>query len=249
MSKFDNILNSKTPINVIIDRPATGKTFAVLKLIVDRYLADGSTAVYAVRDRKEFRYAKHIFSDIFDIYIIDKTNNEYNHICYKNTKFYFCKIEKDKIVKIDKSYFCRLLPVSAAKISNIVVDNNYYSQAKICGTYDFVIGDKNTGKVYGNVNVSPDFGYGCARNASLVLYDISEPCFELKDEADRFFALLAYTIDVNFMSHTKIFINSNFKHSVKNYVDKFDVDISKIQANNTYINEYVTVYVGGDVSR
>lgn len=219
MSKFDNILNSKTPINVIIDRPATGKTFAVLKLIVDRYLADGSTAIYAVRTRQEFRFAKNIFSDIFDIYIIDKTNNEYNHICYKNTKFYFCKIEKDKIVKIDKSYFCRLLPINAVKFTDQ------------------------------DIAVSPDFSNGCALDTSLVLYDVSEPCFALKDEEERFFALLSYAIDTNFMSHTKIFINSNFKHSVKNYVDRFNIDISKIQANNTYINEYITVYVGGDVSR
>lgn len=219
MSKFDNVLNSKTPVNVIIDRPATGKTFAVLKLIVDRYLADGSTAVYAVRDRKEFRYAKHIFSDIFDIYIIDKTNNEYNSICYKDTKFYLCKIKKDNVVKIDKNYFCRLLPINAVKFTDQ------------------------------GVAVSPDFSYGCAHDTSLVLYDVSEPCFTLKDEAERFFALLAHTIDTNFISHTKIFINSNFKHSVKNYVDRFNIDISKIQANNTYINEYVTVYVGGDVSR
>ena len=218
MGKFDNILASKTPFNVIIDRPSTGKTFAVLKLIVDRYLADGSTAVYAVRYRQEFRYAKQIFSDIFDIYIIDRTNNEYNSICYKNTKFYFCKIEKDKIVKIDKNYFCRLLPLSAVK---------------------FTAED---------IAVSLDFGYGCAHNTSLVLYDISSgSCFA--DEVDRFFALLAHTIDVNFINHTRIFINSNFKHPVKNYLDRFGIDISKIQSNNTYTNEYVTVFVGGDVDR
>lgn len=259
MSKFDNILNSKTPVNVIIDRPATGKTFAVLKLMIDRYLADGSTSVYAVRTRQEFRYAKQIFRNIFDIYIIDKTNNEYNNICYKNTKFYLCKIEKDKIVKIDKNYFCRLLSINSAKIYDIAVNNNYYSQAEIdnLSTYDFRIGDRDAGKMYamckiivgGTVNVSPDIGYKCDSNAGIVLYDISEPCFELKDEAKRFFGLLSYAIDTNFMSCTKIFITSNYKHSVKNYVDKFDIDISQVKAGNTIKNEYITIFVGGDVSR
>jgi hypothetical protein len=212
MCKVSDVISNycAAPVNVIVSGRCTGKTYTVLKMMIDSYLDTGKTGVYTVRDRKEFKYAKHVFSDTFDLYIIEKTNNKYNSICYTDTKFYLCKIKKDKVVKIDKNYFCQLLPINAVKI------------------------------VSSAVNVSPDIGYKCAKNAGIVVYDMSSPCFALEREVDRFFALINYTTNA-----AQVFINTNFKDWAKDFTDKFNVDISKIHAGNTYISDDITIFVGG----
>ena len=121
MSKYyslNKILKCKALYNIIYGQRSNGKTFSVIRLMLDRYLQDGTPSAYIRRLDSEMQK-----SDLDRLvsphneYIEQKTAGAYNRIIYRSKKFYlaFYDIEQDKITVIDENpcIMCFSLNLSA----------------------------------------------------------------------------------------------------------------------------------------
>lgn len=174
---LSNILQCNTNVNVIMGGRVRGKTYEICKKIIDDYINGGSTAVYVVPTKNDLRYVKFSFTENFDTHIDKMTCGKYNAICYKETKFFLCRKEKDKMISRDDKCFCRCFSISSVSTNDGL-----------------------------NFNFSVDLAYRCVSTADTILLDDFLKYKYLPYEPERFFALVEYIVGTNYAKNAKIFL-------------------------------------------
>lgn len=219
---LSNILQCNTNVNFILSRPMVGKTYAICKKIIDDYIDGGSTAVYVVRTKNELRYIKFAFMKNFDIHIEEMTCGKYNAVCYKETKFFLCRIEDDKMISRDDKCFCKCFSISSVSTNDGL-----------------------------NFDFSVDLGYRCASTANTILLDNFLQYKYLTYEPERFFALVEYIVGTNYAKNAKIFLTGNTARKPNPYfefmkISNEDIKPGKISVVKSVVNNHA-LRVGIDV--
>lgn len=107
---LDKILECDCNYNVIYGKKSNGKTYALLKYIIERYCKYGETGVYVRRYRQEFNagraaalFAGHVQNGV----IWEMSDGKYNTVIYKNSKWFLAFYnEHENSYEYDESPFC-----------------------------------------------------------------------------------------------------------------------------------------------
>lgn len=110
---YDAIDKLNATYNIIVGQRANGKTYGMLKKIVDAYIDNGLPSAYVRRLEEQIKQTKidYMFDTLCD-YINKKTKGKYNSVTYRMRAFYLIKNEilADGSVKRlykDSKPFCR----------------------------------------------------------------------------------------------------------------------------------------------
>lgn len=106
--------------NLVIGQRSNGKTYGMLKKILDGYIDDKIPSAYVRREKEEI--VKGNVGFIFDVlsgYISERTKDKYNGITYISHAWYLCKFATDqsgeeKKIAQDRTPFCRAYAISTA---------------------------------------------------------------------------------------------------------------------------------------
>lgn len=115
---YDEIDKHKATYNLIIGQRSNGKTFGMLKKIIDEYLETGTPSAYIRRLDEQIKptYISFLFNPLAE-YVAEKTNGRYNSFDYRLRAFYLMKTETDEVGNTkktkDKKPFCRLYSINA----------------------------------------------------------------------------------------------------------------------------------------
>lgn len=133
---YDEIDKCNATYNLIIGQRSNGKTFGMLKKIIDEYLATGTPSAYIRRLDEQIKptYISFLFNPLSD-YLREKTNGKYTGFDYRLRAFYFMREETDgsgRTTKTkDKTPFCRTYSINthdtskgadAGKVRYVVFD-------------------------------------------------------------------------------------------------------------------------------
>lgn len=107
--------------NLVISPKCNGKTYGMMKKILDEYINTGMTSAYVRRLAEELQpqYIKFLFNPFRD-YIEEKTNGKYNDVFYHSREFYLIKKEilsdgSTKCISKDSKPFCRTYDINNSK--------------------------------------------------------------------------------------------------------------------------------------
>lgn len=115
---LSKILKCKALYNIIYGQRSNGKTFSVIRLMLKRYLSDGTPSAYIRRLDSEMDKAElEKLVTPHEKYIEEQTSGDYNRIIYRSKKFFFAfyDVEHEKITRIDEKpcIMCFSLNLSA----------------------------------------------------------------------------------------------------------------------------------------
>lgn len=215
---LSNILQCNTNVNIIIGSRAAGKTYAICKKIIDDYIDGGSTAVCVVPTKNDLRYVKFLFIENFDLHIDEMTCGKYNAICYKETKFFLCRKEKDKMISRDDKCFCKCFSISSVSTNDGL-----------------------------NFNFSADLAYMCASTANTILLDDFLKYKYLPYEPERFFALVEYIAGKNYAKNAKIFLNGSPRPKPNPYFEFMKISDEDIKPGKISVVKRHALRVGIDI--
>lgn len=104
---LDKILSKKATYNLIIGERSNGKTYAVKKYMIDRYVKTGEKFVIIRRYATDVTAsrAKSFFNDMNE-FIADSTHNEYSLIEYRTGYFYLAFYDEKLDKNIKSSDWC-----------------------------------------------------------------------------------------------------------------------------------------------
>lgn len=109
------ILKYKALYNVIIGQRSNGKTFSVLRLVLDGFIDTGTPSAYIRRLDSEIKKSEveHLL-DPHREYIEKRTKGKYNDFVYKSKVFYLCKRDEngDILATSDPVLYCFALSLS-----------------------------------------------------------------------------------------------------------------------------------------
>ena len=113
---LDAILEKKCQYNIIIGERSNGKTYAVLKRMLERWWKNGEQGAYIRRWKEDYRgkrgsqlFAGHVDNG----FISELTNGEYDSVKYYSGKWYLAKKDEDldKLISQDEP-FCYAFALS-----------------------------------------------------------------------------------------------------------------------------------------
>lgn len=110
-----SILSKNAQYNIIFGERSNGKTYAVLKYGLERYIKDGSQMAIIRRwqdDYKGKRGASMFTAIVTNDEVNKLTNGEWNNIYYYGSRWYLCKTDNDKRV-IDENPFAYGFAITA----------------------------------------------------------------------------------------------------------------------------------------
>ncbi|MDE5771627.1 MAG: phage DNA encapsidation protein [Ruminococcus sp.] len=106
--------------NLVISRYCTGKTYGMMKKILDVYIETGMSSAYVRRLAEDLqpRHINFLFNSIRD-YIEEKTHGKYNDVFYQSRAFYLIKNEilsdgSTKCISKDSKPFCRTYDINTS---------------------------------------------------------------------------------------------------------------------------------------
>lgn len=116
---YDDIDKLDAVYNLVIGQRSNGKTYGMLKKIIDAYINDKLPSAYIRREKEEI--VKGNIGYIFDVlagYIEELTDGTYNGVVYVSHAWYLCRYAQkdgeDKKVAQDRTPFCRAYAISTA---------------------------------------------------------------------------------------------------------------------------------------
>lgn len=115
---YKEIDKHKATYNLIIGQRSNGKTFGMLKKILDEYLKTGTPSAYIRRLDEQIKptYISFLFNPLAE-YVAEKTNGKYNSFDYRLRAFYLMRTETDEVGNTkktkEKTPFCRLYSINA----------------------------------------------------------------------------------------------------------------------------------------
>lgn len=118
---YDKIDKLKATYNLIIGQRSNGKTYGMLKKILNAYITNGTPSAYVRRLDEQIKPTQidFLFNPLIS-YIEEKTNGKYNGVSYRLRGFYLIKNEtlpegSTKRVAKDTKPFCRTYAINTAE--------------------------------------------------------------------------------------------------------------------------------------
>lgn len=114
---LDNILGYNAIYNIIIGERSNGKTYAALEYGIERFCRSGYKEQFAIIRRWAEEVKGQRASSVFNAHTANNlvyiyTGGEWTDIYYYSGKWYFCRYEDEKRVKMEKP-FCYAFSISA----------------------------------------------------------------------------------------------------------------------------------------
>lgn len=106
---LNNILKKNAQYNIIFGQRSNGKTYAVKKYGLEKYIKDGEQMAYIRRQDVDLGKSKcdNLFSDMVENGVIaDLTGGEYTHVYYYSGRWYLCYYDEDGNRHADENPFC-----------------------------------------------------------------------------------------------------------------------------------------------
>ena len=106
---LDKILKYKAKYNIIISGRSDGKTYAVLKHILQNHVKTGKTGGIIRRFQDDFigKRGQQMFSALVENGEIEKaTDGKYNSVYYRASKWYLCTVVDGKMQECAETPFC-----------------------------------------------------------------------------------------------------------------------------------------------
>lgn len=110
-----NILSTNSDYNLIMGQRSNGKTYALLKYAIQKYINEGIQTVYLRRFDYDIKASRiqSLFNGIINNGIYKLTNEKYSDIKYYRGGFYLCNyIEKNKEYESDSKPFLSVLALN-----------------------------------------------------------------------------------------------------------------------------------------
>ena len=106
---LNNILKKNAQYNIIFGQRSNGKTYAVKKYGLEKYIKDGEQMAYVRRQDVDLGKSKcdNLFSDMVENgTIADLTHGAYTHVYYYSGRWYLCYYDEDGGRHADETPFC-----------------------------------------------------------------------------------------------------------------------------------------------
>lgn len=106
---LNNILKKNAQYNIIFGQRSNGKTYAVKKYGLEKYIKNGEQMAYIRRQDVDLGKSKcdNLFADVVENgTIADLTNGSYTHVYYYSGRWYLCYYDEDGNRHADEKPFC-----------------------------------------------------------------------------------------------------------------------------------------------
>ena len=106
---LNNILKKNAQYNIVFGQRSNGKTYAVKKYGLEKYIKSGEQMAYVRRQDVDLGKSKcdTLFADMVDNGVIaDLTGGEFTHVYYYSGRWYLCTYDEDGNRHADEKPFC-----------------------------------------------------------------------------------------------------------------------------------------------
>lgn len=113
---LNNILKKNAQYNIIFGQRSNGKTYAVKKYGLEKYIKNGEQMAYIRRQDVDLGKSKcdNLFADMTENgTIANLTNGEYTHVYYYSGRWYLCYYDEDGNRHADEKPFCFAFSLSS----------------------------------------------------------------------------------------------------------------------------------------